>query len=172
MWERYLTEVIMRYVTEVIMRHLSGALPMLSTSPSRPLATLLCCVGLMAFDVQQPALGPLPVAPRSRCWAADKSTDQTVVRVVEGLHEMIPLEQVDGLRRDATMTALIALAVSACHLGGAVQPPVPCCSPRAVHRGQVLTSASCPAVAYATHRSEADRAVLPRAPLQLRRELS
>jgi hypothetical protein len=48
------------------------------------------------------------------------------MRVVEGLYEMIPFEQLDGLRCDATMTALIALALTACHLGCAVGRSVPC----------------------------------------------
>jgi hypothetical protein len=122
----------------------------------------------VALEIQQPALCSLPVTALCRISVADERTDRAVLRIIERLVEMIPLELSDVVCSDSAMTLLIALAVSTCKLGCDV----------ARHAGHDrwthvrLTPASRLGMAGAAQRSQADTAVLPGASRHFRGELS
>ena len=132
-----------------------------------PPRALLGRVRTMTLDIQQPALSPLTITPGYGTSAVDERTHRTIVGIIEGLHEVIPLEHVDILRCHCAMTPIIALTLAMCELGCIVEQSVPRSGSQCLLRGCVLTLSFCHVVASGAHRDEADGTVLSSAPAHL-----
>ena len=74
----------------------------------------------MACVVEQSALVPFSLAPLEWIAAYNERVDDLVVRIIEGLHEMIPLKLPHALRRDSPTALTITFALAPLQLGNVV----------------------------------------------------
>ena len=79
----------------------------------------------MACVVEQSALVPFSLAPLEWIAAYDERVDDLVIRIIKGLHEMIPLKLPHVLHRDSPTALTITFAHAPLQLGSVVGGDVP-----------------------------------------------